>query len=80
FDLEVEEEDFRLEDDEGDERDPVVVLVAGGTPPFEVPEEDGAPFRVVFELPNSADPAELRYDPERVGGRFRSKTVVYELE
>ena len=53
---------FSLRDTASDRHDPVLVLVGGRVSPADIDSGQRATVRLVFEVPQAADPAELRYD------------------
>jgi hypothetical protein len=63
WDIKIEESDFKLWDEEGEEYSPELVLVDGHRAPREVEEERTAGARAVFEVAEDVEPAELRYSP-----------------
>lgn len=62
-DIRVEESDFKLRDEEGKKHKPELVVVAGHPAPQDVGEERRAIVAVVFQVPEGAAPAELKYEP-----------------
>ena len=62
-DIEIERPDFRLRDEEGEEYDPELALVAGHRAPRDVEEDETAALAVVFEVLEGVEPAELKYSP-----------------
>jgi hypothetical protein len=79
-DIEIEDEDFRLQDTDGDWHDPFLMLTGGRPPPVEVDERQGAPSQILFELPLDVDPDELRI---RIAGRrneYNGVDVVYDFQ
>lgn len=71
---------FSLRDTDGARHEPVIALVEGKVSPAEIASGATGTVRLVFEVPQTAEPAELRYDvldyipTPRVG-----ETVVYTL-
>ena len=63
WDIEIEESDFQLWDEEGKKHKPELVVVDGRPAPQDVKEDRGASVAVVFEVPEEAAPAELKYWP-----------------
>ncbi|TLZ76896.1 MAG: DUF4352 domain-containing protein [Methanobacteriota archaeon] len=53
---------FSLRDTASDRHDPVLVLVGGRVSPADIDSGQRATVRLVFEVPQAADPAELRYN------------------
>jgi hypothetical protein len=62
-DIDIEKSDFGLRDSEGDNHKPELVMVAGHPASQEVEEDETARVRVIFEVPDDVDPAELKYSP-----------------
>lgn len=71
--VKIRESDFKLRDEEGKKHEPELVTVAGHAATQEVAEDESATVMAVFELPEGAAPAELKYGPSFA---FR-KTVKY---
>ena len=63
WDIKIEESDFKLWDEEGKKHKPELVVVDGHPAPQDVKEDRGASVAVVFEVPEEAAPAELKYWP-----------------
>jgi hypothetical protein len=61
--IKIEESDFKLWDEEGENHDPELVLVAGHPATQDVKEDRSARVEVVFEVPEGVAPAELKYSP-----------------
>lgn len=74
-DLAIRTSDFRLEDEDGDGHNAYFVLVGGRIPRVDVERHESVDARLVFELPEGVDPAELRYN----AGYDFVKTAVYEF-
>jgi hypothetical protein len=62
-DIKIEESDFELKDEDGEKHEPQLVTVDGRAATQEVEEDETARVMVVFELPEEAEPAELKYSP-----------------
>jgi hypothetical protein len=62
-DFEIQRSDFDLKDEEKDNHDPELVLVAGHPAPQDIEEDRRAAMTVVFEVPEGVAPAELKYSP-----------------
>src|SRR5439155_24832830 len=53
---------FSLRDTTNDTHEPMLVLVGGRVSPAAIDSGQKATVRLVFEVPQAADPAELRYN------------------
>jgi hypothetical protein len=62
-DVEIQRSDFKLKDEEEENHDPELVLVAGHPAPQDVEEDRRATVAIVFEVPEGVEPAELKYSP-----------------
>jgi hypothetical protein len=62
-DIEIEESDFKLKDEDGEKHKPQLVTVDGRAATQKVEEDETVRVTVVFELPEEAAPAELKYNP-----------------
>ena len=60
--LEIEESNFRLKDEDGDNHRAVLVVVDGRIPPLEIDEGESATAGIFFELPVGLDPTELDFN------------------
>ena len=59
----VDESDFRLKDSDGDNHRPVLVTINGVEAPRDVDEGEFGFIAVLFEIDDTATPAELTYNP-----------------
>ena len=66
-DMKIERSDFKLEDEDGKERQPQLVTVDGRAATQEVEEDERATVRAVFEVPEGVAPTELKYTPSLPG-------------
>jgi hypothetical protein len=62
-DVKIRESDFKLRDEDGKERKPELVTVAGHAAPQEVQRHEAVTMKAVFELPEGVAPAELKFAP-----------------
>ncbi|MDI6857720.1 MAG: DUF4389 domain-containing protein [Dehalococcoidia bacterium] len=60
-DVQIEESDFRLEDAEGDSREPLLTLVGGRVAPADVEEDETGEITLVFEVERGVGLEELRF-------------------
>jgi len=71
---------FSLRDTTNDRHDPVLVLVGGRVSPAAIDSGQKATVRIVFEVPQAADPAELRYNVLNYIAKPRvGETIEYEF-
>ena len=63
FDAQVEKNDFRLADAEGDSHKPLLVTVDGRVAPRRIKDGRQGTVWVLFEADEDAQPAELKYEP-----------------
>lgn len=61
--LDVEEDDFRLKDDDGHNHDPVFVSLQGALPPRTLKSGQSGDVTVIFAVENGDDPSEFKYSP-----------------
>ena len=71
----VRDSDFRLKDSEGDWHGPMLAVVGGRVTPVILAKGVSASATIIFEIPDAAQPAELKYQPFGEGRR-----VIYEFE
>ena len=67
-DITIDDEDFELKDEEGDDHDPVLVAVDGHPSPEEIEEDEQAQVVVMFEVPEGVDPTELEFSLRELFG------------
>ncbi len=71
-DITIKENQFELEDEEGEKHDPVLAAVDGHPSPEEIEEDEQAQVVVMFEVPEGVGPTELHFSPrEFLGEKVR---------